>query len=151
MSLGLSLEQFSAELLAGFKQWADQGQPHAVTFREWIKFIMDKHESQRTLCKEIFEDLEMVRHGHTGVPVQYRNRAQIALAARLKEAKVLLHGLEIHLGCARRVKLLLDRKGSNYGRTAGVDGLVTAMIQGFGDFRGKKHLFTKTWDEISQL
>ena len=42
-------------------------------------------------------------------------------------------------------------ESQNYGRTAGVDGLVTAMIQGFGDFRGKKHLFTKTWDEISQL
>ncbi|MCJ1436776.1 hypothetical protein MMC27_006158 [Xylographa pallens] len=151
MSQEQSLEQFSVELIAGFRQWADQGQPHSAAFREWIRFIMDKHENQRTLCREIFDDLEMVKHGHTGVPVQYRHKAQLALASRLKEAKVFLHGLEIHLGCARAVKLLLDKKGSNFGRTAGVDGLVSAMMKGFGDFRGKKHLFTKTWDDISQF
>ncbi|MCJ1377921.1 hypothetical protein MMC17_001017 [Xylographa soralifera] len=152
MSQEFSLKQFSAELIAGFKKWAEQGQPPLAALPAFISYIMDQHEYQRALCRHILHDGEMVKRGNTGIPVQHRSEAQFAIAGRLSEAQMCLHGLEIHLLCARRINAyFLDTGRARHGWNADVDGLVHAATEGFTYFEGKRHLFTKTWDEIAQL
>ena len=42
-------------------------------------------------------------------------------------------------------------KQLDYEFSAEMDGLVHGLTGGFNYFEGKRRLFTKTWDEISQL
>ena len=103
MAQELSLKQFSAELAGGFRKWSEQGQHPLAAFPTFISYIMDQHEYQRSLCKHIAQDGEMIKLGNTGVPVQHREEAQYVIASRLSEAQMFLHALEIHLICARKV------------------------------------------------
>ncbi|MCJ1315642.1 hypothetical protein MMC15_000962 [Xylographa vitiligo] len=152
MAQELSLKQFSAELAGGFRKWSEQGQHPLAAFPTFISYIMDQHEYQRSLCKHIAQDGEMIKLGNTGVPVQHREEAQYVIAGRLSEAQMFLHALEIHLICARKVNAYFVNRGHfDYEFSAEMDGLVHRLTGGFNYFEGRRRLFTKTWDEISQL
>ncbi|MCJ1398176.1 hypothetical protein MMC11_001373 [Xylographa trunciseda] len=148
----LSLKQFGIELVAGFKKWSAQGHHPIAALPAFISYIMDKHEYQRSLCRHVLQDMEMLKLGNTGVPVQYRIHAQTVIADRLGEVQMVLHGLEIHLMCARRVNsYFVNNSSQTHGINAQVAGLVQTTTTGFTYFEGKTHLFTEIWDEIFLL